>query len=118
MSQTISSILDEMKTVIESNDTRSPNWWLENAMRLAVLRQDLQAEITKAEIIFRNEVVILTSQEVSYNKAENMVKGRPLREGEKMTSYQWYNYLKGRDKVVQEIIMIAKKQSSINEFNS
>lgn len=114
---TIATILNEMKRIIEANETRHPGWWLDEAQKLAVLRQDLQSEMIKAEIAYRNEVVELTKQNIPYNKAENMIKGRTVNEGETRTTYEWYNYLKTRDKVVEEIIRIAKKRASIQETN-
>lgn len=106
--------MDEMKSKIENNEPMSPSWWLDSAFKLAVLRQDLQTELVKAEIKYRNEVVALTNMDVSYNKAENMVKGRPLRDNDpnKMTAYEYYNYLRTRDDVITEIIQIAKKRAS------
>ncbi len=114
MPNSIAEILDEMKSIVEQNDVRSPAWWLDQALKLAVLRQDLQSELVKAEILFRNEVVLQTNDGVPYNKAENMTKGRLRREGEKMTAYEWYNYLRTRDAVVEEILRICKKRASIN----
>ena len=118
MKITIAQILDEMKQVVEEGRIESPGWWLDNALKLAVLRQDLQSQMVKAEILYRNEVVELTEQKIPYNRAENMVKGRKLKEGEKMTSYEFYNYLRTRDEVVEEIIRIAKKRSNLNEFET
>lgn len=113
MKITIAQILDEMKKIIEEGQIVSPQWWLDQGTKLAVLRQDLQAQMVKAEISYRNEIVELTEQKIPYNRAENMVKGRKLKEGEKMTAYQFYNYLRTRDQVVEEIIRITKKQSTV-----
>lgn len=101
-----------MKHIIENNEVRSPGWWLDEAMKLAVLRQDLQAELVKAEVKFRNDVLILAA-DYPYNKAENMAKGRAPRTEETMTPYEYYRYLVTRDKVVEEIIRIAKKRAAI-----
>jgi len=115
MSETIKTLLDELKQVVEEGKTQSPTWWCDNAMKLAVLRQDLQEKMCQAEIAYRNEVVELNKMDIPYNRAENMVKGRVLREGEKMTTYQYYNYLRTRDGVVQEIIRIAKRRATLEE---
>lgn len=72
---TIAQILDEMKKVVEEGRIESPGWWIDNAIKLAVLRQDLQAQMVKAEISYRNEVV-------------------------------------------EEIIRIAKKRATLNEFET
>lgn len=109
--ENIKSILDKMKQVIETNDIRQPSWWLDEAQKLAVLRQDLQNQLVKAEIKYRNEILRLTEQDIPYNRAENMVKGRELVGKEKMTVYEWYNYLRTRDDVVTDIISIAKKRA-------
>jgi len=118
MKITIAQILDDMKRVVEENRLESPGWWLDNALKLAVLRQDLQSQMVKAEILYRNEVVELTEQKIPYNRAENMVKGRKIKEGEKMTAYEFYNYLRTRDQVVEEIMRIAKKRATLNEFET
>ena len=113
MPNTIKDVLDGMQTKIENNEPMSPSWWLDESFKLAVLRQDLQTELVKAEIKYRNEVVALTNMDVSYNKAENMVKGRPLRETDTngMTAYEYFNYLRTRDDVITEIIQIAKRRA-------
>lgn len=111
--ETIASILKKMKQIIEDNEIRSPGFWLDEAQKLAVLTQDLRNELDKAEIIYRNEVIELTEKDIPYNKAENMVKGRTLKEGEKYSAYGWYKYLTSRLDVVKEIIRIAKKRAEI-----
>jgi hypothetical protein len=118
MKITIAQILEEMKKIIEEGRIVSPQWWLDNALKLAVLRQDLQSEMIRAEVLYRNEVVELTEQKIPYNRAENMIKGRKIKEGEKMTSYQFYQYLRGRDQVVEEIIRIAKKRATVSEYET
>ena len=118
MKITIAQILDEMKKVIEEGRIVSPQWWLDNALKLAVLRQDLQSEMVRAEISYRNEVVELTEQKIPYNRAENMVKGRKIKEGEKKTAYEFYRYLSTRDEVVEEIMRIAKKRATLSEYET
>lgn len=118
MKITIAQILDDMKRIIEEGQVVSPQWWLDQALKLAVLRQDLQAQMVKAEIGYRNEVVELTEQKIPYNRAENMVKGRKLKEGEKMTAYEFYRYLSTRDEVVEEIMRIAKKRATVGEYET
>lgn len=118
MKITIAQILDEMKKVIEEGRIVSPQWWVDSAIKLAVLRQDLQSEMVKAEITYRNEIVELTEQKIPYNRAENMVKGRKIKEGEKMTAWEFFNYLKTRDEVVQEIIRIAKQRGRMSEYET
>ena len=53
------------------------------------------------------------------SKAENIVKGYlPKIEGE-MTTYQKYKYLDGRDKIIKEFVMMAKKRATIEDnFNN
>lgn len=117
MKITIKEILDEMRGVVENQEVRGPGWWLDKAQQLAVLRQTLQSEMVKAEILYRNEIVELATS-LPYNKAENMVKGRKLKEGEKMTAYEFYNYLRTRDKVVEEIMRIAKQRARTQEYET
>jgi len=113
---TIKSILAEMHQVVSDGLVVSPGQWLNWAMNLSALWQDLIDEKTKAEIEFIRKVnMIQEEQDCSNAKAVTLTKGRPPNESG-MNEYQLFKYLEGRDKIVKELIMLAKKRATIEEI--
>lgn len=108
MKKTIKTILSEMHDVSSSGAVRPPGWWIDQAMYLASLWQDLKDELTKAEMEFNVEVVDLIDTGKKVAEAERIVKARSEK-------YRYYKYLKGRDEVISEFIMIAKRRAQIEQ---
>jgi len=114
---TIKIILQEMKNVVEAQQIKSPGWWLDQAINLTALWQDLKDELTKAEIDYLRVVnVIEEDQDCSHAKAVTEAKSvKPLNDLP-INEYQMFKYLEGRDKIVKEFIMLAKKRSKTEEY--
>lgn len=110
--KTIKNILLEMKVSVENKDTVSPTQWLEWALSLNTLWQDLKIELTKAEIEYAREIVELLEKDIPKNKAEMMVKAKKV---EGMSAYEKLSYLRGRDKLVDEFIKLAKRYAIIEQ---
>lgn len=112
----IKDILFEMKNTVESGKIMPPNWWCDKALQLTALWQDLKDELTKAEMAYIREINEVSEKfDYSDAKATKIVKGYVQKNGE-MTAYQLYKYLEGRDKVIKEFIMLAKKRATIEEY--
>ena len=104
--KTIRSILLQMKKTVEQEQTQSPNWWIDRAIELNVLWQDLKQEMTKYEMLYKSEVVELIEKGNKISQAERTVEASS-------ENYSTYQYLKGRDKIIEEFIKLAKKRATI-----
>lgn len=109
----ITEILDEMKQVIETNDIRSPGWWLDGAMKLAVLRQNLQDDITRLEVSYNYLVGTLIKEGTPANQAERLIKGDQAEN----SAFKLLSHYRNIDRTVTEVVRIAKQKGRINEFN-
>lgn len=103
---TIKQILTEMKEAVENRSTKSPNQWIDWALSLNVLWQDLKEELTKYEMLYKSEIADLIEEGKKVGEAERMIEG-------KSENYKMYSYLKGRDKIVEEFIRLSKVRAKI-----
>lgn len=107
---TIKSLLTEMREVVTSGQTRGPGWWIDKSIQLAALWQDLKDSLTAAEMEYKQEVVDLIEGGMKISAAERTIESRSEK-------YKMYKYLKGRDEIVGELIMIAKKRATIEQYD-
>jgi hypothetical protein len=105
---TIKSILQEMKTVVENKEIRSPSDWMDWAINLNILWQDLKDEMTKYEMMYKSEIVDKIEAGKKISEATFIVEARS-------DNYRMYRYLEGRDKLIFEFIKLAKKKASVND---
>lgn len=111
MAQTIKTILQEMSDIVKNGDIKSPAWWLDRAMDLCALWQELKDEMNKYKIAYTLEIVNLIEQGKKKGEAE-------LKTQSQSENYKKYLYLEGRDKLIKEFVMLAKKRSTVeNEYN-
>ena len=103
-----------MHTAVSNQETVSPTRWIDWALELNSLWQDLKMELTKAEIMYNQELAMEMIGDTSKAKAEIIAKSRAGQDG-KMSAYELYQYLVGRDKIVKEFIMLAKRRATIEE---
>jgi hypothetical protein len=109
--RTIKQILTEMKESVENQITHSPGWWIDRAIELNVLWQDLTEEMTKYEMLYKSDVCGLVELGESISKAELKVQSSN-------ENYKMYQYLKGRNKIIEEFIRLAKARAKIeNNFD-
>ena len=105
-----------MHDTVDSSEIVSPVKWVNWAVELSVLWQDLKTELTKAEIEFLRDVnELATDNDISDTRAVKLAKTLPPKEGD-MNSYQLFKYLEGRDKQVKEFILLAKKRAQLEEI--
>lgn len=111
---TIKSTLEEMKNTVEKGLILSPGKWIEYAIQLNSLWQDLKDEVTKAEIEYLRQVEECQSdKDISHARAVTIAKTLPPKEEGKMNTYQFYQYLKGRDQIIGEFIKLSKKRATL-----
>jgi len=101
----IKEVLEEMKLAVQNKDILSPDDWLSYANELAIFWQDLKAEMTKYEMIYKSEVSALV-------EAGEKISGAKLKIEGSSKNYRLYSYLKGRDEIIKEFIKIAKKKAT------
>lgn len=106
---TIKKILQEMKDTVEQGQIQSPNWWIDRAIRLNVLWQDLKDVMTAKEMEYKGEIVALIETGSKISQATLIVES-------KSTAYKDFMYCKGRDKVIEEFIKLAKKRASVESY--
>jgi len=113
---TIASILAEMKKAVENKEIISPDTWINWALSLNTLQQDLKIELVKAEINYKREVNELLEEnpKLSLNRAELKIQSKLTDDG-KMSFYELYKYLAGRDKLVEEFIKLAKRRAQVEQ---
>ena len=107
----IKSILQEMSDVVKNQETKTPDYWIDKAIQLTVLWAELKEAMLNAEIEYNQEIAKRIEVGEKVNQAERMVKANS-------NKYKIYQYLVGRDRVIKEFIMIAKKRAQIDrEYN-
>ena len=106
-----------MKNVVQDQQIKSPGWWLDQAIHLSALWQDLKDELTIAEIKYLRVVnEIQEDQDCSHAKAVTEAKSvKPLNDAP-ANEYQMFKYLEGRDRIIKEFILLAKKRSKTEEY--
>lgn len=114
MTRTIKIILEEMKQAVATKRPVSPTEWIDWSLELNALWQDLKSELDKAEIEYIRQVadIMETDDKMSKSKAEILAKAYRSETGE-ATPYEFYRYLKGRDKIIESYIMLAKKRATL-----
>ena len=98
-----------MKEAVEDRVTVSPTKWLEWAFSLNVLWQDLKAEMTKYEMLYKQEVVDLVEKE------ERKISFAQLKVEAGSENYKMFSYLKGREEILENFIMLSKKRATLEQ---
>ncbi len=112
MSQTIKSIIADMAVVVRENKPMSPDYWINRAIDLTVLwAEELKPALLEAEIEYKQDVSKLIEEGATASAARFKIEANN-------ESYKTFRYLEGRDKIIKEFIMIAKKRATIErEYN-
>jgi hypothetical protein len=116
---TIKSILDKLKDWVENNETHSASDWLDEAQNLAILSQDLDEELVKAEIELEtliNQIKDTSEKKVSRVDAESKAKisDTPSVLNPKMTVYLYFKYLEDRKATINSLVQICKKRTELH----
>ena len=105
---TIKDILEDMRKAVDENRVCSPVDWLNWAFGLNVLWQDLKTEKTKFEMLYKSEIVDLIEKGRKISEADRIVEARS-------DNYKMFKYLQGRDEIIENFILLAKKRASIEQ---
>ena len=97
-----------MKNVVANKQTVSPIQWIDWGLELNILWQDLKIEMTKYEMLYKAEIVKEIEEGAKISQAKLVVES-------KSENYKTYKYLTGRDKLISEFIMLAKKRAQREE---
>ena len=103
---TIKDILNEMQSKVKNNEVVTPNYWIEKAIELVALWAELKEKELDAEMAF-NRLVANSLEEGETSTSAN-------RKAKATEEYRMYQYLRGRDKIIKEYIMLAKKRATVN----
>lgn len=109
MKKTIKIILQEMKDAVEQGDIMPPDWWIDRAVELSALWQDLKDAMNEAEMLYKTDIVAEIEKGKKISEANLIVESES-------EHYKHYLYLKGRDKIIGEFIMLAKARAKINSY--
>ncbi len=105
--QTIKSIITEMTDVVKQKQQLPPSYWIDKAIDLTVLWSELKEQLLEREIQHNKEVAIYIEEGKKVNESERLVAANS-------DNYKMYKYLEGRNKIIKEFIMIAKKRATID----
>ena len=109
MEITVKSILTEMQTVVKTGTIKSPSWWVDKAIELSALWQELKDELTKYEMAYKLEMSKHLQDGKKKGEAEILVQSSS-------DKYRIYKHLDGTDKILKEYIMLAKARSKIENY--
>lgn len=103
---TIKETIEEMAQTVKDGKIMSPDYWIDRALDLTVQWQELKDRLTEYEMAYKAEVVDLIEQGTKISQANLMVEA-------KSNNYKQYCYLKSRDLIVDQMVMLAKKRAQI-----
>ena len=110
---TIKEIITELTNWVNKDEVHSPAEWLHKANDLNILRSDLVNEITRTDIEYAKLVESYAQQDLSQVRSQN--KAKIHGDGE---IYMKLEYLKGRLKMVDELIRISKKRAELDKWDT
>lgn len=108
MSVTLDSILEWFKDAIENERIIRPAEWLEKAMQLNILVEDLDIQLAKMKAAMADKKVEFIEKGMTAAKADILKI--------KAVNYEEYLQLEAKRKRIDEHIMIAKKRENVREF--
>jgi hypothetical protein len=106
--RTIDTILEALKDAVEGKVPVSPADWLESALYLNTLREDLQEELISAEMAVAEKLAAVVGEGGSVAKAEVLAKATP--------EYKKLLELKAKDERVSRHITICNNRARLSEY--
>lgn len=100
-------ILKEVQQIVENNDIRGPGYWLDVATKLTVLSQNLDDDVTAAEMAYKAKIAELIEKGDKITQAKLKVESVS-------EEYKRFKFLESRQKIVRELVLISKKRATIN----
>lgn len=110
-SEIIAKTINEMFNVAQNEEIRSPDWWIDKAVILNALRQNLEDACVVAEMSYKKEI------------AQHIADGDKITEAKlkvESTSeqYRLYNNLMAQSEIVKEQINLAKKRQRMDSTSA
>ena len=106
--QTIDSIMEEMQGRVINNDDISPASWVESALRINSLVDEVDFQIAKYEAQLINIEAEMIKKDIPASKARILARNE--------IEYETFLRLKAKRNKISEYIMLAKKRSAIQEL--
>ncbi len=107
----LGKLLSELKQTAQTQNTQSPDWWLDKAQMLSAMWMDVKEEKTKYEMAYKKE-------KVEYIEKGDSVASANLKVEATSENYRLYLYCKGKDEQIAEIIKIAKKRVDATPYGA
>jgi len=104
---TVALVLKDIVQTVKDGKIMPPDWWINQAMLLSALWQELKDLITKHEMAYKAEISDKIESGTKIGQATLQVEGTS-------ENYQLYNYYKSRDEIVSEVIKIAKIRAKVD----
>ena len=105
----IDTILEDMENRVKENQPVSPSNWLDAAIKINALKGDLDNDIAE----FEAKLVIEEAKYIAEGKPQSTAKTiARANEG-----YADYLKAKAKAKRIEEFLRLAKKRSTLNEYN-
>jgi hypothetical protein len=105
---TLQSIMDELEKRVINDEPVSPASWVEAAIRVNVLRGELDNKVAEMEAMMADFEAVRISEGDTSAKAKILAKTA--------IPYKEYLNLRAYLKRIDEFIRLAKRRSAINEF--
>lgn len=109
--KTIDTILEDMENRVRENHPVSPANWVDAGIKINALRGDLDNQIAD----FEAQLAYVEANYIKEGKPQTTAKA--LARGDDDIAYKEYLIAKAKAKRIEEFIRLAKKRSTINEFN-
>jgi len=105
----IDSIIEDLRSRIESNQPISPGEWLDRASELNVLLMNLEDELISSEMAVNVSMATLMTGGATAAHAKTMTKG--------MDEYRKFLILKAKKEHVIEFVRLAKKRVELAHWD-
>jgi hypothetical protein len=105
---TLDEILQEMRTRILDNVSVTPASWIDSALMLNVLAEDIDNELAGYEALMAEKRVEYIRKDHSAAASKELAKSD--------IDYKDYLYLRAKRKRVDDYIMLAKKRAVVKEI--
>jgi hypothetical protein len=104
----INGIISELQTRVLKGDAISPASWVEAALRVNILGEDMDNELAKMENMMLEIEAQYVKTDMSSAKAKTLAKSE--------IDYEEYLQLKAKKLRIDEFIKLAKKRSTIENI--
>jgi hypothetical protein len=105
----LEEILTQMKKIVDENQVVNPAQWLDYAVRLNILKDEIEQRFYILEHNLAIKKKQLIEKDMTVAKAESYIKADE--------EYLKMNLIKGKIKMIDDFIKLAKKYATIQSDN-